>query len=403
MIKIGFFLGSVSRGAGGVSSYADLILRLLAQNANRLNILLKVYCSQESALLARELCEQARSQCEIVVVPKWVIGDTVTSRLFDFLERLDRFCGKRKKFYRAFNLRRMWFQRLGLDLLHVPYQVAPVYSVKYPVVVTMHDVQELHFPKFFTPDERVSRAILHSESLRKSSAVIVSYDHIKQDIIDYFQLDKNRVHVCRFPVSKLTLPTPSHYENDDYSHKHSFPNGFLLYPAQTWIHKNHITLIKSLEYLKLQKGLDVQLICTGEKKDYFSETLEPYLKFSVVAKNVRFLGLVSSQELFWLYSHCSLVVIPTLYEAGSFPLVEAMTLRAPVICSNVTSLPATIQDERFVFDPLDSNALASLILKMMTDSSLRDVNIANSIARIAEMAQIDSALDFVALYSSLLN
>jgi glycosyltransferase involved in cell wall biosynthesis len=83
--------------------------------------------------------------------------------------------------------------------------------------------------------------------------------------------------------------------------------------------------------------------------------------------------------LLWLYRNAALVVIPTEYEAGSYPLLEAMMLGAPVICSNVTSLPDAIEDKRFVFDPYDENALAALIQSMLANEPLRADNIANGL------------------------
>ena len=98
-----------------------------------------------------------------------------------------------------------------------------------------------------------------------------------------------------------------------------------------------------------------------------------------------------------------MVVIPTLYEAGSFPLLEAMTLGVPVICSSVTSLPETIEDVRFIFNPLDIEAMAHLILQMLENDKLRNGNILNSKNRIRELQKINSAVAFLNAYRLVLN
>jgi glycosyltransferase involved in cell wall biosynthesis len=98
-----------------------------------------------------------------------------------------------------------------------------------------------------------------------------------------------------------------------------------------------------------------------------------------------------------------LVVIPTLYEAGSFPLLEAMSLQAPVICSSVTSLPETIGDTRFVFDPLDIEKMASLIIELLDDSELRATNIVNGKQRIKKLIKIDSFPYFIKAWKSMIN
>ena len=67
------------------------------------------------------------------------------------------------------------------------------------------------------------------------------------------------------------------------------------------------------------------------------------------------------EELYWLYKNAMLTVIPTKYEAGSFPLMEAMKLGSPVIASNVTSLPETIGSEAYLFDPDNPAQIADKI------------------------------------------
>jgi glycosyltransferase involved in cell wall biosynthesis len=117
---------------------------------------------------------------------------------------------------------------------------------------------------------------------------------------------------------------------------------------------------------------------------------------------VLFCGIVPEDELRWLYEQAALVTIPTKYEAGSFPLFEAMMLGSPVICSHVTSLPETIGDRRFVFDPDDSESLASLIGRMLTDEDFRRENLANSAAQAERLRRINAAAYFYEAYRELL-
>ena len=46
----------------------------------------------------------------------------------------------------------------NIDIIHSPYQEL-FYSSKIPSLITMHDVQELYFPEFFSSYERMQRAI----------------------------------------------------------------------------------------------------------------------------------------------------------------------------------------------------------------------------------------------------
>jgi glycosyltransferase involved in cell wall biosynthesis len=65
-------------------------------------------------------------------------------------------------------------------------------------------------------------------------------------------------------------------------------------------------------------------------------------------------------------------LFPSLYEGFGLPVLEAMLLGTPVICSNTASLPEVAGDAALSVDPHDSQALASAIREMDSDADLRD-------------------------------
>jgi glycosyltransferase involved in cell wall biosynthesis len=254
----------------------------------------------------------------------------------------------------------------------------------------MHDVQELHFPEYFTPDARAFRAARYWQAMKHASEVVVSFSHVKEDLIKYFSLPKDKIHVC--PISPESIFTGQAQPADDgrYSEKYASWQPYLLYPAQTWRHKNHLRLLEALYKVRLRQEKDLRLICTGFKSDYYAEIEERIEKLNL-REAVHFTGVLPEDELIWLYRHTALVVIPTEYEAGSYPLFEAMLQKAPVICSDVTSLPETIGDRRFIFDPYDVAGLADLIQRITTDENLRRENITNSVEQVQRLQRVDAA------------
>ena len=91
-------------------------------------------------------------------------------------------------------------------------------------------------------------------------------------------------------------------------------------------HKNHINLIAALNKIK-KLGTEVNLVCTGNKTDFYSEVEKKITEFRL-KDSIKFLGIVPEEDLIGLYKNSELVVIPTLYEAGSGPLYEAMRYKA---------------------------------------------------------------------------
>ncbi|MFY0607738.1 MAG: glycosyltransferase family 4 protein [Cyclobacteriaceae bacterium] len=289
--------------------------------------------------------------------------------------------------------------KLGVEVLHVPMQYSPIYEAKTPTLVTMHDVQEFHFPENFSSAERIHRAINSQKSLRTANRIIVSFEHVKQDLIKYYKLEADQISVCPPPFHSNWFASSAATKMADLIKEYNLSETFILYPAATWPHKNHRTLLQALNILK-KNGSTVKLICTGGKTDHFEQSLLPLISELQLNDDVKFLGIVSEENLNGLYNAAKLVVIPTRYEAGSGPLYEAMRASVPVICAQTTSLPETISDLTFTFDPLDANNLADLIQKGISDKAFRTKNIDNSKKRIGELSQVNYVSNFIEAYES---
>ncbi len=88
-------------------------------------------------------------------------------------------------------------------------------------------------------------------------------------------------------------------------------------------------------------------------------------------KHVRFLGFVPEATLAVLYRLASVFVFPSLYEGFGLPPLEAMAAGTPVITSNVSSLPEVVGDAAILIDPMDPEAIASAMARVLGDPQLR--------------------------------
>lgn len=404
-MKIGYWLGEfqASPHFGGVSSYTWRVLDMLLSKSNSSKLDIVILCSSEAYNYCIELIRKYNAKAEVRIIPKkFSIISRVANKFGIILSKLIVNFKSVEPNIKFFNYWYQWFSSLNIDLLYVPYQTPPSYDLPFPFIVTMHDVQELHYPEFFKPQERAWRAENYWKSLELSKAVIVSFKHVKQDLIKYFHLSDSKINICPLPYEKTSL-TPHTLEQEAiYQQKYAHLKNFILYPAQAWQHKNHLALIKAAELIKEQFNRDITIVFTGNINIPFFKTIQDYIEKSVVAEQLHFLGVVPQTELYWLYKNCSLVVIPTLYEAGSFPLLEAMSLKAPVICSNVTSLPDTIGDLHFTFNPRNIEQMANLIIQNIDNIQLRTSNIQNSEQRIKQLASINSFEYFLDVFTKAL-
>ena len=284
-----------------------------------------------------------------------------------------------------------------IDILHVPVQYSPLYMTKVPVIITMHDLQEYHFPQYFSLRERIGRKIKNKMAINDSDHIIVSFNHVRNDIINFFKVKDGKVSVCPPPFAENWFLEKKETEWKETAKKYALKNKFLLYPAATWQHKNHLKLLEAFKSIR-DEGLEYELICTGNKTEFYNKIIRLHIEQLELTGAVHFPGIVPEEDLISFYKNTSLVVIPTLYEAGSGPLYEAMRYRVPVICSNVTSLPDTMKNEEFLFNPNDVNEMTEKIKMILTDDNFRKRNIENSRDRMEYFKKIDYTQNFVNVY-----
>lgn len=215
----------------------------------------------------------------------------------------------------------------------------------------------------------------------ESDQIISSYGHVKEDVQKYYLVGENKTSVCPVPISSDGFTAKSFTSPAKLAEIYKIPEEFILTPAATWPHKNHIAVLHALKILK-DRGRVVYWIATGAAQQYFNDVIEPLINEFGLNDQVQFTDIVSQEDLVGFYKTTSLVVIPTLYEAGSGPLVESMRFGIPVICSNVTTLPENINEPKYVFDPYNYEQMADMIERGLDDESYRKDNIANSKSRI---------------------
>jgi glycosyltransferase involved in cell wall biosynthesis len=268
-----------------------------------------------------------------------------------------------------------FYERLNCDVIHFPFQ--EYVRCALPAVYNPHDLQHLHFPHFFSPEETRQREQIYGAGCREAHTVIVASQFVRQDVERGYGVATEKIQVI--PWAPLPLEDKEASPYDDAralqarivrSRYGVGDEPFALYPAVTWEHKNHIRLLEALALLRDRDGLRLRLVCTGHQ-NHFWPRIEQRLAGLRLEGQVSFLGVVAHEELSALYRAAQFVVVPTLFEAASAPLFESWQHDAPVACSAVTSLPEQAGDAALLFDPLSVEAIAAAVSRMATDHDLR--------------------------------
>jgi len=262
-----------------------------------------------------------------------------------------------------------FYESLGCDVVHFPYQRFVVCAL--PVIYNPHDLQHLYYPQFFAPLEIAWREKVYSAGSHLAHTVVVASQWVKQDIVQHYHVNPDKIQIIPWAPPTQAYPEPKADTLDAVRKNYRLSNPFALYPSMAWAHKNHIRLLEALALLRDRDSLKVHLVCTGHQGEFWPQ-IRKRLWALGLQDQVKFLGMVASEDLRALYRLAQFVVIPTLFEAASGPLFEAWQDGTPVACSRVTSLPEQAGDAALLFDPFSVGAIAEAIAQMATDLKLRE-------------------------------
>jgi glycosyltransferase involved in cell wall biosynthesis len=261
-----------------------------------------------------------------------------------------------------------FYERLGCHLVHFPTQSYTVCAL--PTIYNPIDLQHLHYPQFFDAWTIAWRETVYRAGCNLAQALIVNSQWIREDVVRQYHVDAAKIYVVP-EASPAVLHEPLSEESlDEVRARYGLREPFLLYPAVTWPHKNHVRLFESLATLRT-RGLRVPLICTGSRYEPFWPEIQAALDRYNLASQVMFLGHVADEDLRGLYQMATALVMPSLFEANSLPVFEAWHAGTPVACSNVTGLPEQVGDAGILFNPSDHTAIADALQSLLTDSELR--------------------------------
>lgn len=255
----------------------------------------------------------------------------------------------------------------GFEVVHFPTQNA--FLTYIPSIYHPWDLQHLHLPQYFSAETITKRETEYRAFCAQAAIVVAATSWQKHDLMKQYGLPEEKVEVIApAPVVEF-YPVPTTADLENMKSKFALPARFVYYPAQTWPHKNHIGLLKTLARIREQHGLKITLVCSGKRNDHFPE-IEKEIANLELQEQVRFLDYVSPLELQCLYRLCRAMVFPSLFEGFGMPVLEAFLVGTPTACSNVTSLPEQAGDAALIFDPRDTEDMAAAVFRLWSDDDL---------------------------------
>jgi glycosyltransferase involved in cell wall biosynthesis len=253
------------------------------------------------------------------------------------------------------------------------YDVPLTYSG--PLVVTIHDLIHFLFPEYSTkPFTRAYSRFMLNHVTKRAARILTVSENTKDDLIRLFPTAEPKITVLYPAVDKRFKPVSA---EDAYPvmKSHRLSPGYLLYIGNLREGKNIRRLIDAYFHLRQIRRGCPPLVLVGQS------SLRG-MDFTGMEPHIRHLGPVPFDQLPALYSSAALFVFPTLYEGFGLPPLEAMACGAPVLTSNVASLPEVCGDAADYTNPRSEEAIARALAGLLDHPDIRKVMRAKGLERV---------------------
>ena len=200
--------------------------------------------------------------------------------------------------------------------------------VNTPVISTVFDLCHRDVPD--APEvsgfgESRFRELQYQHSLRYSTLVVTDSMLTKDKLKSYYNVDPEKIIIIPFSPSSDLLSLEKEGNSND-----GIEGDYFFYPAQYWPHKNHIVILRALNYLLKNDKISRKVIFTGKDYGMLNFLREKAVELQV-SEYIEFKSFVETKELLTLYKNCFAVIMPSYFGPTNLPPLEAFHFGKPLI------------------------------------------------------------------------
>jgi glycosyltransferase involved in cell wall biosynthesis len=287
-------------------------------------------------------------------------------------------------------------------LSHLPHNKAiyhetnnlPATDLSLSYVTTLQDLSVFKFPSYH-PSHRVKFFGDNFQRTLDSNIIVVPSHSTRKDLMDMFAVPPEKIRVVahgRNEFYRMIDPTQAHKIAKRYVDK-----PFILFSGIIEPRKNISNLI--LAFGLLRKKKDLALVIAGGFGWHYDSIVNLPRKLGL--RDVLFTGYVSEEDLRGLYNRAQIFIYPSFYEGFGFPPLEAMACGAPVVLSNVSSLPEVGGEAAVYVDPCSVESIAEGMFRLLEDKALTQAMREGGLERCRNFTWSKTATQMIEIYNEL--
>jgi len=240
------------------------------------------------------------------------------------------------------------------DLFHdTDYAVTPVRDR--PRIATLYDTAYLRDRGFVSEMQSRHMHDIVKRLVNNVTRVITISEFAREDLVEAFDLDPERISVTYLGVDPIFLTAPDHAVIEHTLERYGITPPYCMYLGALEPRKNLVRLVRAFARL-LEVEPEYNLVLVGHK-GWAHERVFDVVEELGVADHVRWLGQVSDEDAPLLLKGADIMAYPSLYEGFGLPALEGMAAGVPVLSSDSHALREVCGDGALLVDPYDEDAL----------------------------------------------
>ncbi|MEO0561471.1 MAG: glycosyltransferase family 1 protein [Chloroflexota bacterium] len=213
------------------------------------------------------------------------------------------------------------------DVTWVPAHTLP-FLLRGKAVVTVHDIGYRVYPSAHPLRQRIPLEVYTRFSQRRADIVLADSIATARDLTRYYETPRDKIRVV-YPG----LTSPLVGDVDEVRRRYNIPERYWLHIGTLQPRKNIAALVGAYHQWKAANPeVPTALVLAGSKGWKFNPQW-------ITGDGVIVTGYITEEEKGALLEGAFGLVFPSLYEGFGFPVLEAMSVGTPVICSDNASLP----------------------------------------------------------------